>query len=195
MRALLAAASACALLAAVPAWAQNASSTGSQTMSQQDKTFVHEAGAGGLAEVELGQLAEQKAADPAVREFGRWMATDHGFANKWLEAILREEHESAQPTLTAEQRQEKQRLEGLSGAQFDQQYIQHMVRDHEKTVPLFQKEAKEGHNTAIKSFAENLTPVLEQHLAEAKELAGNSGMAAGQGTNATQRSGSSSPQR
>lgn len=194
MRALLAAASACALLAAAPVWAQNAS-TGAQTLSQQDKTFVHEAGAGSLAEVELGQLAEQKAADPAVREFGRWMATDHGFANKWLESIMREEHESAQPTLTAEQKQEKQRLEGLSGTQFDQQYIQHMVQDHEKTVPLFQKQAKEGHNPAIKSFAENLTPVLEQHLTEAKELAGNNGMAAGQGTNATQRSGSSSPQR
>ncbi len=194
MKGLFAAASVCALLVAAPVWAQN-TTAGSQTLSQQDKTFVHEAGAGGLAEVELGQLAEQKAADPAVREFGRWMATDHGFANKWLEAILREEHESAQPTLTAEQRQEKQRLEGLSGAQFDQQYIQHMVQDHEKTVPLFQKEAKEGHNPAIKSFAENLTPVLEQHLAEAKELAGNNGMAAGQGTNATQRSGSSSPQR
>jgi putative membrane protein len=122
------------------------------------------------------------------------MATDHGLANKWLEAILREEHESAQPTLTAEQKQEKQKLEGLSGAQFDQQYIQHMVQDHEKTIPLFQKEAKEGHNQAIKSFAENLTPVIEQHLTEAKELASNNGMA-GQGTNATQRSGSSSPQR
>jgi putative membrane protein len=194
MRALLASAPACALLA-VPAWAQNASSTGAQTMSQQDKTFVHEAGAGSLAEIEPGQLAEQKAADPAVREFGRWMATDHGFANRGLEAIPREEHQSAQPALTAEQKQEKQRLEGLSGAQFDQQYIQHMVQDHEKTIPLFQKEAKEGHNQAIKSFAENLTPVLDQHLAEAKELAGNDGMAAGQGTNATQRSGSSSPQR
>ena len=160
-----------------------------------DKTFVHEAGAGSLAEVELGQLAEQKAANPAIREFGRWMATDHGLANKWLEAILREERESAQPTLTAEQKQEKQRLEGLGGAQFDEQYIEHMVQGHEKTIPLFQKEAKEGHYPAIKSFAENLTPVLEQHLTEAKELAGNNGMAAGQGTNATQRSGSSSPQR
>jgi putative membrane protein len=191
MKELFAAASVCTLLVAAPVFAQNA---GSQPLSQQDKTFVHEAGAGSLAEIELGQLAEQKAADPAVREFGRWMATDHGFANKWLEAILREEHENAQPTLTAEQRQEKQRLEGLNGADFDHQYIQHMVQDHEKTVPLFEREAKEGHNQAIKSFAENLTPVLEQHLTEAKELAGNSGMAAGQGTNATQHSGSSSPQ-
>ncbi|MGB9645968.1 MAG: DUF4142 domain-containing protein [Stellaceae bacterium] len=194
MKGLFAAASVCALLVAAPVWAQN-TTAGSQTLSQQDKTFVHEAGAGNLAEAELGQLAEQKATTPAVKEFGRWMATDHGLANKWLAAIMREEHEGFQPSLTAEQRQLKQKLEGLSGTEFDQQYVEHMVQDHEKTVPVFEKEGKEGHNPAIKSYAENLTPVLEQHLIEVKELAENSGVAAREGTNGTQRSGSSSPQR
>lgn len=194
MKGLFAAASVCALLVAAPVWAQN-TTAGSQTLSQQDKTFVHEAGAGNLTEAELGQLAEQKATTPAIKEFGRWMATDHGLANKWLAAIMREEHEGFQPSLTAEQRQLKQKLEGLSGTEFDQQYVEHMVQDHEKTVPVFEKEAKEGHNPAIKSYAENLTPVLEQHLIEVKELAGNSGVAAREGANGTQRSGSSSPQR
>jgi putative membrane protein len=165
-------------------------------LSPQDKTFVQEAGAGNLAEAELGKLAEQKATMPAVKEFGRWMDTDHGLvANKWLAAILREEHESFNPSLTAEQKQLKQKLEGLSGAQFDQEYVQHMVQDHEKTIPVFEKEAKQGHNQMLKTYAADLIPVLEQHLAEAKELAGNSGMAAREGTNAGQRSGSSSPQR
>jgi putative membrane protein len=74
MKGLLAAASVGALLTAMPASAQS--------FSRQDKTFICEAGAGNLAEAELGKLAEQKAAAPAVKEFGRWMATDHGFANK-----------------------------------------------------------------------------------------------------------------
>jgi len=79
-----------------------------QSLSQQDRTFIQEAGAGSLAEAELGQVAEQKAATPAVKELGRWMYTDHGLtANKWLAAILREEHESFQPTLTAEQKELK----------------------------------------------------------------------------------------
>jgi putative membrane protein len=194
MRALLAAASACALLAAAPAWAQNAPA-GAQTLSQQDKTFVQEAGAGNLAEAELGQLAEQKAAAPAVKEFGRWMYTDHGLtANAWLAAILRQEHETFQPTLTAEQKQLKQKLEGLSGAQFDQQFIEHMVQDHEKTIPVFEKEAREGHNPALKSYAQGLTPVLQQHLAEVKELAGTGGMAR-EGATGAERAGTSAPQR
>src|ERR1700746_1233015 len=170
MKGLLAAVSIGALLTAAPAWAQS--------LSQQDKTFVHEARAANLAEAELGKLAEQKAAAPAVKEFGRWMATDHGFANKRLAAILREEHETLQPTLTVEQRQLKQKLEGLTGAQFDQEYVQHMLQDHEKTVPVFEKEAKEGHNLRIKTYAQDLTPVLAQHLAEVKELAGSSGVVA-----------------
>src|ERR1700745_3622331 len=92
MKGLLAAVSVGALLTAAPAWAQS--------LSQQDKTFVHEASAGNLAEPELGKLAEQKAAAPAVKEFGRWMATDHGFARKWLGAIPREEAETLTPNLT-----------------------------------------------------------------------------------------------
>ena len=195
MKGLLAAASVFALLTAAPAWAQNVRAE-TQSLSQQDRTFIQEAGAGSLAEAELGQVAEQKAATPAVKELGRWMYTDHGLtANKWLAAILREEHESFQPTLTAEQKELKQKLEGLGGGQFDQQYIEHMVQDHEKTIPMFEREAKEGHNQMIKSFAESLTPVLQQHLAEAKELASAGGMAAREGTTGAERTGTSTPHR
>src|SRR5208282_68691 len=114
MKGLLAAVSAGALLAAPPAWAQNTAAE-SRALSQQDKAFIQAAGAGNLAEAEMGQLAEQKATTPAIKEFGRWMATDHGFANKWLAAILREERENFQPALTTEQTEMKRKLEGLSG--------------------------------------------------------------------------------
>ena len=97
--------------------------------------------------------------------------------------------------LTVEQKQLKQKLEGLSGTQFDQQYVEHMVQEHEKTVPVFEKEAKEGHNPAIKSYAESLTPVLEQHLAEVKELAGIGGVAGREGATGAPRTGSSMPRR
>jgi putative membrane protein len=110
-------------------------------------------------------------------------------------AILKEEHETLQPALTAEQRQLKQKLEGLSGTEFDQQYVQHMLQDHEKTVPVFEKEPKEGHNPKIKTYARDLTPVLEQHLAEAKELAGNSGVVAKEKRTGAERTGSSAPPR
>jgi putative membrane protein len=89
MKHLFAAASLRALLIAAPAWAQNAPSPGLQLLSQQDPTFIKEAGAGNLAEADAGKLAMEKGGTPAIREFGRWMYTDHGLtANNWLKAIM-----------------------------------------------------------------------------------------------------------
>jgi putative membrane protein len=205
MKALLAAASVCAVLVAAPAWAQNAGaqgttetqSTSGQAMatgaglSQQDQTFVKEAGAGNLAEADAGRLAMQKGGTPAIREFGRWMYTDHGLvANNWLHVIMAAQNQPFQPTLTAEQQQMQQRLERLSGRQFDREYAQAQVIMHEKTIPIFQTEARDGQNPMIKNFAQNMIPVLQQHLAEAKILAGETGVA-GRATNAGESTGSS----
>jgi hypothetical protein len=57
------------------------------------------------------------------------------------------------------------------------------------------KEAKQGQNPAIKTYAEYLTPVLEQHLAEIKELAGGGRVAGREGAAGAERTGSSAPQR
>ena len=186
MKTLLAAASVCALLVAAPAWAQNAGAQGTtetqSTLSQQDQNFVKEAGAGNLAEADAGRLAMEKGSTAAIREFGRWMYTDHGIvANNWLHAIMAAEHQPFQPTLTAEQRQMQQKLERLSGREFDREYTQAQVTDHEKTIPIFQTEARDGQNPMIKSFAQSMIPVLQEHLAEAKILAGETGVA-GQAT-------------
>ena len=192
MKHLFAAASLGALLIAAPAWAQNAANPGAaQPLSQQDQTFVKEAGAGNLAEADAGKLAMEKGGTPAIREFGRWMYTDHGLtANNWLKAIMAEQNQPFQPTLTAEQQQMQQKLERLSGRQFDREYTQGMVMDHEKTIPVFEREARDGQNPMIKDYAQNLIPVLQQHLDEIKILAGESGVAR-RGVNSGESTGSS----
>jgi putative membrane protein len=196
MKQLLAAASVCVLMIAAPAWAQNSgaqTTTGGQTLSQQDRTFVEKAGSGSLAEADLGNLAVQQGATPAVREFGRWMYTDHGLvANNWLKTVMAAQGENFQPTLTAQDKEMRRKLETLSGRHFDHEYIQAQVADHEKTIPIFETEAKQGQNTMIKNFAQNMVPVLQQHLAEAKTLAGGGVTTERERSSATERLGSSS---
>ena len=111
-------------------------------------------------------------------------------ANKWLMAIMAAQHETFQPTLTPQQQQMQNKLQGLSGQQFDHEYIQDQVTVHEKTVPIFQKEARDGQNPMIKNYAQTLVPVLQEHLYEAKALAGQVGIAA-EGVGTSERSGSS----
>ena len=119
------------------------------------------------------------------------MYTDHGIvANNWLKAIMAAEHQPFQPTLMAEQQQMQQRLERLSGRQFDREYTQAQVAVHEKTVPIFQTEARDGQNPMIKDYAQNLIPVLQQHLDEAKILAGETGVV-GRATTTGESTGSS----
>ena len=66
----------------------------------------------------------------------------------------------------------RRKLEASKRSAFDQEYIQAQVTDHEKTIPKFETEANQGQNPMIKNFAQNMVPVLQQHLAEARALAG-----------------------
>ncbi|HTV46790.1 MAG TPA: DUF4142 domain-containing protein [Stellaceae bacterium] len=191
MKGLLGAASLGVLLITAPAWAQ---SVPSRSLSSQDRTFVDQAAAGNLAEARLGELAEQKGATPAVKEFGRWMATDHTFANDWLLGLAKEIPQIPHPTLTAQDKTLYQTLEGLSGAEFDRQYLARMVSDHEKTVGVFETEATSGQNPIIKGYAQSLLPVIKQHLAEARELSSTrGGLARNMDGPQTEGSGSSMP--
>ncbi|HJU15625.1 MAG TPA: DUF4142 domain-containing protein [Stellaceae bacterium] len=186
MKSVFAAVSAAALLTAAPVWAQAAAHH--QSMSSQDQKFVTAAGAANLAEVQLGKLAEQKAANPAVKEFGRWMATDHTLANKRLAAVTGTQQ---QPKLTTQQISLKQKLQNLNGAQFDRQYVQAMVNSHEKAIKKFTTETQKGQDQALKSYASNMLPVLHQHLKEAQKLESASGVVMGSAAHPAATSGSS----
>lgn len=191
MKGLLAAVSVVALLAAAPAWAQNTAHPSSQSLGSQDKTFMTKAGAGNLAEAELGKLALRKAATPAVKEFGRWMMTDHTLANKRLVAIGQAIGHPLHPMLTQPDISLKNKLEGLSGRRFDTQYMQAMVKDHKKDIKAFQMEAQDGQTTALKTYAHTMLPVLKEHLAEAEQLTGGGGVAMSRTGLRTSGSGSS----
>jgi putative membrane protein len=142
----------------------------SAALSIADRTFVNEAASGGRAEVQLGQLAQQKASSPEVKQFGQRMVDDHSKANEELQAIAARENLTlpAQPEST-DQTTER-RLQQANGAAFDRAYAEDMVQDHEKDVAAFRKEAQSGQDPAVKAFAQKYLPVLEQHLQMAKEL-------------------------
>jgi len=91
-----------------------------------------------LGEVALDNLAAPKGIAPAVRLLGRWMASTNALANRQFAAMTERMHGTAPPTtVTAEQQAELQRMQGLSGAKFDRQYLQMMVPSHQKEIAIF----------------------------------------------------------
>jgi len=133
-------------------------------MKSADNSFVMKAMQGGMAEVELGNLAEQKGSSQTVKDFGKQMVTDHTKANDELKTIASGKGITAPAGLAAKDQTLKDRLSNLSGAEFDRMYMQHMVQDHQKDVSEFRKESTSGSDADVKAFAAKTLPTLEEHL-------------------------------
>jgi putative membrane protein len=142
----------------------------SAALSGTDRDFAQKAAAGGLAEVSLGQLAQQNGNSEQVKEFGQRMVTDHSQANQELQQIAQQENLTLPTEPGSKDQALQKRLNGLKGTAFDSAYAQDMVKDHQQDVAEFRKEAQSGQDPALKAFAQKTLPVLQQHLQMAQAV-------------------------
>jgi putative membrane protein len=140
-------------------------------LSAADRKFVSEAATGSLLEVELGKLAVQRATAEGVRQFGQRMVEDHSQAAEQLKQIAQAKAMTLPDSLDAKQRKEIERLQKLSGPHFDQAYMKLMLEDHQQDIRVFRKQAQQGSDSDIKSFASATLPKLHDHLALAQGAA------------------------
>jgi putative membrane protein len=148
----------------------SSSTSSSKKMSGTDSTFVKNAAVGGMEEVQLGQLAAQKASNPEVKNFGQRMVDDHTKANSQLQQVATQKGMTVPTSLPASKRKDVDRLTRLNGAAFDRTYMSMMVQDHKKDVSEFQKASKNAKDADIKSFASATLPTLQDHLKMAQSI-------------------------
>jgi putative membrane protein len=144
----------------------------SAALSSQDKNFAHEAAQGGLAEVQTAQIIQQRSPSSGVKQFAQTLQQDHTQANQQLQQIAQQQNLTLPDQPTGNQRAEMKTLRGLSGAQMDHQFVDYEVRDHKHDIASFEREARQGKDPALKSFAQQTLPVLRKHLQMAQSLAG-----------------------
>ena len=135
----------------------------------EDIEFILDAAKGGMAEVELGKLAADRAQNDEVKKFAQRMVDDHSKANDQLKQIAESKGIKIPTETEAKQKALMQRLEKLQGPAFDRAYMNAMVNDHVKDVSEFKKEANSGRDSQVKSFASSTLPTLEEHLQQAKQ--------------------------
>jgi putative membrane protein len=148
----------------------NTDTNSANTKSSTDENFAKKAAQGGMAEVKLGQLAEQKGSSPEVKNFGRRMVQDHSKANNQLKDVTSPENIPLPNELDKSDQATYDRLSKLSGDAFDREYARDMVKDHSKDVSEFQKEAKNGKDESIRNFAAQTLPTLQNHLDQARQM-------------------------
>ena len=150
--------------------ADNAATDSISSAIKDDAEFAVAAANGGMAEVALSKIAEEKATDPKVKEFAKQMIKDHSKANDELKTIA----SSKNITLPSAPNEEKQKaasdLGGMSGSNFDKAYISQMKKDHEQTVKLFEDAQKDVKDADLKAFIEKTLPVIKAHAEHVKSL-------------------------
>lgn len=139
-------------------------------LARGDVKFIEDAAKDGLAEVELGKLAQKQAQDPAVKDFAARMVRDHGAANDKLKPIADARNIALPSAPDKSHRKEIDNLAKKSGADFDKAYMDHMLKDHKKDVKEFQKQAKSAKDPDVKQFASSTLPTIEEHLRLAEQI-------------------------
>jgi putative membrane protein len=145
--------------------------TGAASMA--DKDFVQEAMQGDMAEIQLAQLAQQKASSEGVKQFAQRMITDHTKLDAQIKPIAQQLGVTPPANLDSKHKALQTKLEGLSGAEFDKEYIKAMVTDHREDLSKFRQEASSAQNPELKNAASQASPIIAEHLKMAENLEKN----------------------
>jgi len=156
--------------AAAPQQSLSTAANTSSNLSEDDKRFLAEAATGGLAEVELSQVAVQKGNSDQVKKFAQRMIDEHGKANEQLKQIAGSGAATLPQQLSPGDQAYKDRLSSMSGQAFDNYYMDLMLKNHDDAVASFFRESVVGTNSGVKTFAKNTLPTLQDHLNEVRNI-------------------------
>jgi putative membrane protein len=135
-----------------------------------DHLFIKEASIGGMAEVEAGKLAQQRAQRPEVKDFARQMVAGHAKASDSLGSLEKTTNMAAPKDLDMDHKVVRAQLSALKGAAFDQAYVRAQIMDHQKTAQLLEWEIGSGQSDQVKAYAKATLPIVLDHLQHAQML-------------------------
>jgi putative membrane protein len=137
-------------------------------LGSQDQSFIEDAAKAGMLEVHMGQLALERGMSPEVKAFSQRLINDHTKANEELGSLAAKKGVTLPPDDA--QTAMSMPIATKNGADFDRQFAQMMISDHQKAIALFEKEASSGTDPELKAWATKTLPTLRAHLADAEAL-------------------------
>ena len=149
-----------------------------QTTSASDKMFLHKASEGGYAEVQLGQLAASKGNSDEVKKFGQKMVDDHSALNEQMKPFAEAAGLKAPTKLAPKDQAEYDKLNGLSGDDFDKEYLAYMRKDHHMDLREFRKEESTTTDARLKDAVAKGESVIKEHTEMVDKLAKDKGVPA-----------------
>jgi putative membrane protein len=152
--------------------ADTASSTAApgDTATSGAAQFLTDAMKGDNSEIKLGKLAVSKSASSGVQNFGNMLVEDHGKAKRDVVSLATSMNIPTTDDTTPDADAEYTKLQGMSGADFDKEFVSFMVQGHQKAIAQFQQEAASNDPQPVKQLASQTLPTLQKHLKTAQSL-------------------------
>jgi putative membrane protein len=147
------------VLAAAPAQAAVTS-----TVSAQDTTWAKANAQTDLAEITIGQIAEQRALQSATKTLAQVTMSDHEKALAQLKAVAAETGITLPTAPNAMQQAKAAELKTVPSGQFDATYDSIQIQGHKLSISQTETEIADGSSAAVKNFASVYLPVAEKHL-------------------------------
>ena len=144
--------------------------------SNPDASFYKNAAEGGIAEVEAGQLAQDKGTSQQVKDFGSMMVKDHSAANEKLKTLASSKNITLPTSPSVGQMASKTKLSVLSGDTFDKSYVKGQISAHRQTIAVFRREISSGQDADAKAFATATLPTVRSHLKAITAIAADMGI-------------------
>jgi putative membrane protein len=138
--------------------------------SDDDKKFLANAAQSDVNEIKLSQLAEEKASNPAVKGFAERMVKDHTMLETKMTPFATAWGLQTPPDMDQDHKDAYAKLNGLSGTDFDKQYMDDMKSDHTKALDAFTTEVKDTKDAKFKIAVEHGKSVVAAHKNMAYDL-------------------------
>ena len=140
-------------------------------LSSSDKKFLDAAADINMSEAYLGKMAQNKAPEASIKDFGRKLVRDHTNAYETLTIVANKAGATIPKGIDVRRDRGVEELARAQSRKFDQRFLRAEVRDHTKALVEFRREAEHGHDADVKAYARQMIPTLEQHLQTAESLA------------------------
>ena len=136
----------------------------SASLSLEDRDFANKAAAGGIATVEMGKLAQQISKTAEVKKLAERIVAERGKANEELKALSAAKANPLPVSPSRVAMIEMEKVVKLTGAKFDEEYLEHTCADQKKDIKEFEKQSKSGKDPDLTKWAGEKLPTLQEHL-------------------------------
>ena len=137
---------------------------------EETSSFLVKAANGGMTEVKLGEIAQQKGANQRVKDFGSMMVHDHSATNEKVKTLAAQRNVTLPAAVSDESQKDIDDCSKKTGREFDKAYMSDMVKKHQATIDMFEDAADKSKDADVKTFINNTLPKVREHLDSAKAI-------------------------